>query len=137
MSKAATKTRAKRTSATKTKAAPLKIKDGHGIVTVTTAPTVEGRKIKEYHGVVSSEVVIGAWIGSDIMAGVRDIVGGRSKSYEKKLTAGRDAALLGLEAEARSRGADALVGVKLDYETAGPKNTMMMVTATGTAVKLK
>tara|TARA_Y100000034_G_scaffold113130_1_gene147764 strand:+ start:176 stop:583 length:408 start_codon:yes stop_codon:yes gene_type:complete len=135
MNKATTKTRTARKPAAKKKAPTLKIKER--TVTITTAPTVEGRKIKEYHGVVSSEVVIGAWIGADVVAGVRDITGGRSKTYEKKLAAGRQAALLELEAEARRLGGDAVVGTKLDYETVGRYNTMMMVTATGTAVKLK
>lgn len=102
----------------------------------TTTPTVEGRPITQYLGIVTGESIVGANIFRDLFAGIRDIVGGRSGAYEKVLGEARKTALAEMEAEARARGADAVVGVDLDYEVLGAQNGMLMVSASGTAVKL-
>ena len=103
---------------------------------VTTTPTVEGRRILEYHGLVSGEAILGANIFRDLFAAVRDIVGGRSGAYEKELKRARDIALEEMTAEAHARGGNAVIGVDLDYETVGDKGSMLMVSASGTAVTL-
>lgn len=103
---------------------------------VTTTPTIEGRPIKEYLGVVTGEAIIGANILKDILATVRDIVGGRSEAYEKALRTAREEALREMAQQAESRGADAVVGMDLDYEVLGAQNGMLMVTGCGTAVRL-
>jgi len=102
---------------------------------VTTTPSIEGRPIRDYLGVVTGEAILGANVFRDLFAGIRDVIGGRSGSYEQVLREARDAALSEMEAEAKKRGADAIVGVDLDYETVS-QGTMLMVTASGTAVKL-
>jgi uncharacterized protein YbjQ (UPF0145 family) len=102
---------------------------------VTTTPSIEGRAIRDYLGVVTGEAILGANVFRDLFAGIRDVIGGRSGSYEEVLREARDAALSEMETEAKKRGADAIVGVDLDYETVG-QGTMLMVTASGTAVKL-
>jgi uncharacterized protein YbjQ (UPF0145 family) len=102
----------------------------------TTTPSVEGRAITEYLGVVTGEAILGANIVRDLFAGIRDIVGGRSGAYEEELRKAREIAMEELAAEAASRGADAVVGIDLDYETVGQGASMLMVTASGTAVKL-
>jgi uncharacterized protein YbjQ (UPF0145 family) len=101
----------------------------------TTTPTVEGRTITEYLGVVTGEAILGANIVRDLFAGIRDIVGGRAGAYEEELRKAREIAMEELAAEASSRGADAVVGIDLDYETVG-QGSMLMVTASGTAVRL-
>lgn len=101
---------------------------------MTTTETLEGRNVSEYFGPVHGEAVIGANIVSDFTAGVRDIVGGRSGGYQKALAKARDEATLDLEAEAEEMGADAIVGVRFDYEEL--RGTMLWVNVTGTAVKL-
>ena len=101
----------------------------------TTTPSVEGRTIAEYLGMVTGEAILGANIFKDLFAGVRDIVGGRSGAYEEELRKAREIAMSELAAEATSRGADAVVGIDLDYETVG-QGSMLMVTASGTAVRL-
>ena len=101
----------------------------------TTTPTVEGRAIEEYLGVVTGEAILGANIVKDLFAGIRDIVGGRSGAYEDELRRAREIAMQELAAEATARGADAVVGIDLDYETVG-QGSMLMVTASGTAVRL-
>lgn len=101
----------------------------------TTTPSVDGRAITEYLGVVTGEAILGANIVRDLFAGVRDIVGGRSGAYEEELRKAREIALQEMGSEASSRGADAIVGIDLDYETVGGGG-MLMVTASGTAVKL-
>lgn len=103
---------------------------------VTTTTSVEGRPVQEYLGVVSGEAILGANIFRDFFAGVRDIVGGRSGSYEEVLRRGRDTALQELMDEARSRGANAIVGVDLDYEVIGKEGSMLLVATSGTAVRL-
>jgi uncharacterized protein YbjQ (UPF0145 family) len=101
----------------------------------TTTPGVDGRAITEYLGVVTGEAILGANIVRDLFAGVRDIVGGRSGAYEEELRKAREIALHEMEAEANARGADAVVGIDLDYETVS-QGSMLMVTASGTAVRL-
>ncbi len=103
---------------------------------VTTTPSVEGRPVKDYLGVVTGEAIIGANIMKDIFAAVRDVVGGRSEAYEDALRTARGEALREMVREAESRGASAVVGMDLDYEVLGAKNGMLMVTACGTAVRL-
>lgn len=100
---------------------------------VTTTNSIEGSKITAYLGVVTGEAILGANIFRDFFAGVRDIVGGRSKAYEEVLREARDAALREMEAEARNRGANAIVGVDIDYSTVG-QGSMLMVSCSGTAV---
>ncbi len=101
---------------------------------VTTTPQIEGKKIVEYRGIVSGETIIGANIFRDIFASIRDIVGGRSSSYEEVLREAKTIALREMEEQAVRVGANAIVGVDLDYETLGSKNGMLMVAAAGTAV---
>ena len=103
---------------------------------ITTTPSVEGRPIAEYRGVVTGEAILGANIFKDLFAGIRDIVGGRSGAYEDELRKARTIAFQELEAAAQQMGADAVVGVDLDYETVGQGGSMLMVTASGTAVRL-
>jgi len=106
------------------------------VMLVSTTSVIEGRPVKDYLGVVTGEVIVGANIFKDLFAGIRDIVGGRSGSYESTLRDARATALEELQNEARALGADAVIGVDLDYETLGQGGTMLMVTASGTAVKL-
>jgi uncharacterized protein YbjQ (UPF0145 family) len=104
---------------------------------VTTTPSIEGRPIAEYKGIVTGEAIIGANIVKDLLAGIRDIVGGRSGAYEKALRSAREEALREMVHEATDRGADAVVAVDLDYEVLGSNNGMLMVSASGTAVRLE
>lgn len=103
---------------------------------VTTTPSVEGKRIVEYRGLVTGEAIIGANIFRDLMAGIRDIVGGRSGTYEKGLREAQEIALRELQERAQAAGANAVVGVDLDYEVLGTQNGMLMVSASGTAVVL-
>jgi uncharacterized protein YbjQ (UPF0145 family) len=105
-----------------------------GRMIVTTTNTVEGRPVREYLGVVTGEAILGANIFRDVFAGIRDIVGGRAGSYERVLREARDAALAEMQDEAERRGANAVVAVDLDYETIGDTGSMLMVSASGTAV---
>ena len=104
---------------------------------ITTTPTVEGRRITRYCGVVCGEAIMGANIFKDLFAGIRDIVGGRSATYEKELQRAREIALKELEERAAALGANAVVGVDLDYEVMGRENGMLMVAASGTAVVIE
>jgi uncharacterized protein YbjQ (UPF0145 family) len=106
------------------------------MIITTTTPTIDGKKITQYLGVVTGEAVLGANIFRDLFAGIRDIVGGRSASYEKELRKARDVAFAEIEETAERLGADAVVGVDIDYEVLGEKNGMLMVSISGTAVKL-
>ncbi|NOZ81867.1 MAG: heavy metal-binding domain-containing protein [Candidatus Micrarchaeota archaeon] len=99
---------------------------------VATTPSVEGRRIVRYIGLVSGEAILGANILKDLFAGLRDIVGGRSAAYEKELRKAKEIAISEMVEEARRLGANAVVGVDLDYETIG--GSMLMVSASGTAV---
>jgi uncharacterized protein YbjQ (UPF0145 family) len=103
---------------------------------VTTTNGIEGRRIATYCGLVAGEAILGANIFRDLFASVRDIVGGRSGAYEKVLKEARATAVEEMVGEARAQGADAVVGVDLDYEVIGKDGSMLMVTASGTAVKL-
>ena len=104
---------------------------------LTTTPTVEGRTIIEYQGVVFGEVITGVNFIKDIKASLRDIVGGRSGSYEQELINARAQALRELEERARQMNADAVVSIDIDYEVLGQSGSMLMVSASGTAVRLQ
>src|SRR6187397_2921879 len=101
----------------------------------TTTNNIEGRPVREYLGVISAETIIGANIFKDLFAGIRDIVGGRSGTYEKVLQEAKQTAMQELVAKAVSMGANAVIGIDLDFETVGSGN-MLMVIATGTAVRI-
>ncbi len=101
---------------------------------MTTTHGIEERKITQYHGVVTGEAILGANIFRDLFAGIRDIVGGRSAAYEKELRRAREVAFAEMEEKARRLGANAIVGIDIDYEVLGEKNGMMMVSVSGTAV---
>ena len=101
---------------------------------VTTTPSIEGRKIAKYCGIVAGEAILGANVFKDVFAGIRDLVGGRSATYERELQRARDIALAEMQEKAAEMGANAVVGVDLDYEVLGQGNGMLMVSASGTAV---
>ena len=103
---------------------------------VTTTPTIQGRNISEYRGIVTGEAIIGANIFKDFFAGVRDIVGGRSAAYESELRNAREIALAEMAEVAQQKGGNAVVGVDLDYEVVGQGGSMLMVSASGTAVSI-
>ena len=103
---------------------------------ITTTPSVEGHPVQEYLGIVMGESIVGAHIFRDIFAGIRDIVGGRAKGYEDALRGARQEALHEMATHAANLGADAVLGVDLDYEVVGRRGSMLMVTSAGTAVKL-
>ena len=103
---------------------------------LTTTPSIEGYPIKNYLGVVTGETIIGANIIKDFFAGIRDIVGGRSAAYEDVLREAKDTALAEMQQRAAQMGANAIVGIDLDYETVGQGNSMLMVTSSGTAVNI-
>lgn len=103
---------------------------------ITTTPSIEGRKIESYLGVVAGEAIVGANIFKDLFAGIRDIVGGRSAAYENELRKAREIALSEIAENALALGANAVVGVDLDYEVIGSNGSMLMVSASGTAVKV-
>ena len=100
----------------------------------TTTPNNEGKRITKYYGIVSGETIIGAILFRDLFASVRDIVGGRSNSYEEVLREAKNTALREMEENAMRLGANAVIGVDLDFETVGGNSSMLMVTASGTAV---
>lgn len=101
---------------------------------ITTTPTIQGKTITAYYGIVSGETIIGANAIRDFLAGLRDFFGGRSKSYERILKEAKDTALQEMMQQASALGANAVVGVDLDYETVGQNGSMLMVTCSGTAV---
>lgn len=103
---------------------------------MTTTPGIEGRNIREYHGVVTGEAIIGANFLKDMFAAVRDFVGGRAGAYEKTLRAARETAFAEMTEAASQLGANAIVGIDIDYEVLGEKNGMLMVAISGTAVTL-
>ena len=103
----------------------------------TTTPNIEGRKIVTYHGLVTGEAILGANLFKDLFAGIRDLVGGRSAAYERELGSAREIAFQEMEERARDFGADAVVGVDIDYEVVGQNGSMLMVSVSGTAVKLR
>jgi uncharacterized protein YbjQ (UPF0145 family) len=101
---------------------------------ITTTPTIDGKRITKYCGVIAGEAILGANVFKDLFAGIRDLVGGRSATYERELQRARDIALQELKERATEMGANAVVGVDLDYEVLGAGNGMLMVSASGTAV---
>ena len=101
---------------------------------LTTTPSIEGKSIREYRGVVTGEAILGANLVKDLFAGIRDLIGGRSAAYEQELAKARSIALEELEQAARDLGANAVVGIDLDYEVLGGKGSMLMVSVSGTAV---
>lgn len=104
---------------------------------ITTTNSVEGRKIMTYQNIVFGEVITGINVIKDIGAGFRDFFGGRSQGYEEELIQARNEALEEMKSRAKAMGADAVIGIKMDYEVLGQAGSMMMVTASGTAVKLE
>ncbi|MBX7459036.1 heavy metal-binding domain-containing protein [Qipengyuania sp. 1NDH17] len=110
-------------------------KDARGVI-VTTTPTIEGRPIQEYLGIVTGEVIVGANLFRDLFANIRDIVGGRSGSYERILADARKQAIEEIQAEAATLGGNAVVAIDLDYEVIGDTGSMLMVSASGTAVRI-
>jgi uncharacterized protein YbjQ (UPF0145 family) len=101
---------------------------------LSTTPTIEGHPIHEYKGIVTGETIIGANFMKDFFAGIRDIIGGRSGSYEKVLREAKDTALSEMQERASQLGANAIVGIDIDYETVGQSGSMLMVAVSGTAV---
>ena len=101
---------------------------------LSTTPTIEGRPIRDYKGVVTGETIIGANFLKDFMAGIRDFVGGRSSAYERVLREAKDTSMKEMEDRAAEMGANAIVGIDIDYETIGQGNSMLMVAVSGTAV---
>lgn len=106
------------------------------VILVTTTPGIEGRPIKDYLGLVSGEVILGANVFRDMFAGLRDFFGGRAASYERVLEDARARAVQEMQAKCDERGGNAVVGVDLDYEVVGQKGSMLIVTVTGTAVRI-
>lgn len=101
---------------------------------LTTTPQIDGYQIREYKGVVTGETIIGANVFKDFMAGIRDIVGGRSASYESVLREAKDTSMMEMIERAQQMGANAIVGIDIDYETIGGSGSMLMVATSGTAV---
>ena len=104
------------------------------MVVISTTPTLEGRPVREYLGIVTGEVIVGANLFRDLFASITDIVGGRSGKYEDVLARARKEAIAEMEAEAVRLGGNAVIGVDLDYEVLGQNGSMLMVSASGTAV---
>jgi uncharacterized protein YbjQ (UPF0145 family) len=104
---------------------------------VTTTNSIEGKRILEYKGLVAGEAIMGANIFRDLFASVRDVVGGRSSSYEKVMGDARKTAIAEMCDQARELGANAVIGVDIDYETLGSNGSMLMVSAAGTAVRIE
>ena len=116
---------------------PLSLSISHSklnVMLLTTTPSIEGHPIREYRGIISAETIIGANFVKDFFARITDVFGGRSGSYERVLREGKETALAELTKEAQRLGANAVVGLKLDYEAVGASGSMLMVVASGTAV---
>lgn len=111
-------------------------KDKGDFFLATIAPNGEGARVEKFLGVVNGEAIIGANLFRDLFSSVRDVVGGRAGGYERALSGARDAALDDMIAAAKERGADGIVGIDFDYEVLGAENGMMMVSVSGTAVKM-
>jgi uncharacterized protein YbjQ (UPF0145 family) len=103
-------------------------------VIITTTPTIEGKSVRQYLGLVVGEAIVGANVFKDLFASIRDIVGGRAAAYEEELQRARDIAVQEMIARAQALGANAIVGIDLDYEVLGQGGSMLMVTVSGTAV---
>jgi uncharacterized protein YbjQ (UPF0145 family) len=101
---------------------------------LTTTPSIEGKRVTRYCGVIAGEAILGANLFKDLFAGIRDLVGGRSATYEKELQRAREIALEELQQRAQDLGANAVIGIDIDYEIMGKENGMLMVSASGTAV---
>ena len=106
-------------------------------MTITTTPSIEGKTVEEYLGIVMGEAIIGANIIKDLFASVRDVVGGRAKAYEDALRSARQEALREMANQAADLGANAVIGVDIDYEVIGKAGSMLMVTSAGTAVRVR
>ena len=104
---------------------------------LTTTPTIEGKQIKDYLGVVTGEAILGTNFFRDFFANIRDVVGGRSGAYEKELARAREIAFREIQEEALRVGANAIVGIDLDYEVMGETGSMLMVSVSGTAVSIE
>lgn len=104
---------------------------------LTTTPSIEGKRITKYCGVIAGEAILGANLFKDLFAGIRDLVGGRSATYEKELQRAREIALEELRQRAQDLGANAVIGIDIDYEIMGKDNGMLMVSASGTAVMVE
>ncbi len=104
---------------------------------LSTTPSLEGKSITEYKGIVVGEAILGANIFKDLFAGIRDIIGGRSGAYERELAKAREIAMAELSENARAVGANAVVGIDIDYEVVGPNGGMLMVSISGTAVVVR
>lgn len=104
---------------------------------ITTTPSIEGNPVSEYLGIVSGEAILGANMFKDLFAGIRDIVGGRSGAYEEELRRAKEIALQEMQHNAQMLGANAILSIDLDYETVGSNGSMLMVAASGTAVRLE
>ena len=104
---------------------------------LSTTATIQGREVERYMGIVFGDAVLGVNAVKDLLGSLRDFIGGRSGTYERELGSARDLAMQGLVAQAQSLGADAVVGIDLDYEVLGANSGMLMVSASGTAVALK
>jgi uncharacterized protein YbjQ (UPF0145 family) len=104
---------------------------------VVTTPAIEGKRVTKYFGIVSGEAILGANIFQDFFAGIRDIVGGRSAAYERELKKAKDIAIAEMVQQAQALGGNAVLGVDLDYETIGANGSMLMVSASGTAVQVE
>jgi uncharacterized protein YbjQ (UPF0145 family) len=104
---------------------------------LATTPTLEGMTVSRYHGVVTGEAILGANIFKDFFAGIRDIVGGRSAAYEKELHRARELAFEEMQQQATELGANAIIGIDIDYETVGAEGGMLMVSVSGTAVSAR
>lgn len=102
-----------------------------------TTSSIQGREVEAYLGVVFGDAVLGVNVFKDLMGALRDVVGGRSGTYERELGVARDTAMAGLTEQARALGADAVIGIDVDYETVGSNGSMLMVSASGTAVRLR
>lgn len=115
----------------------LTLKAKHKIMITTTTPNIDGKSIEQYLGVVSAEVIIGANVFKDILGGLRDFFGGRSSTYEKVLMEAKQQAMDELIQRSQLLGANAVVGIDLDFETVGSGGSMLMVIASGTAVRIR
>ncbi|MFZ1385871.1 MAG: heavy metal-binding domain-containing protein [Thiolinea sp.] len=104
---------------------------------VTTTPSIEGRRVTKYCGVIAGEAILGANMFKDLFAGIRDLVGGRSATYERELQRAREIALKELQERAEELGANAVIGIDIDYEVLGSGGSMLMVSVSGTAVILE
>ena len=103
---------------------------------LTTTPTIQGHNIQQYYGIVTGETIIGANFVKDFFASIHDVFGGRSSSYENVLREAKDAAMKEMQERAERLGANAIVGIDLDYETVGQSGSMLMVSCSGTAVRI-